>query len=258
MPTQTSKISRRSFWILPGAVIAGLASRRIASACAVDAICLTNTETTITIRVVAGANCEIGGALYDKIRVSRQEAPAGPWDGPGVVTQTFDATGATTDVTVSGLECGKSYAFQVTPFFSVGGIIGTSSELVCETVCAPSCTRTQGYWKNHPNAWPVNSLVLGTSGNSYSKTALIAIFNTPVAGNGLILLAHQLIAAKLNVAAGAGCAAANTAIAQGDALIGSLIVGVGSLRTSAVSTVATTLDNFNNGNIASCPAHCSD
>src|SRR6187551_989910 len=63
------------------------------------------------------------------------------------------------------------------------------------------CTYTQGYWKNHPDAWPVASLKLGTV--TYTKVELIAIFKTPVKGNGLIQLAHQLIAAKLNVAAGA-------------------------------------------------------
>lgn len=159
---------------------------------------------------------------------------------------------------MSGLERGKSYLFRVTPFFSDSGIFGSDTEHACETTCATSCTRTQGYWKNHPNAWPVASLVLGTAGASYSKAALLAIFDTPVAGNGLISLAHQLIAAKLNVAAGAGCAAAAAAIAQADALIGSLIVGVGSLHPSAVSATVGTLDSYNNGNIASCPAHCPD
>ena len=60
------------------------------------------------------------------------------------------------------------------------------------------CTLTQGYWKNHPNAWPVSSLKLGTV--TYTKDQAIAILKTPVKGNGLVQLAHQLIAAKLNVA----------------------------------------------------------
>src|SRR5688572_26907655 len=62
------------------------------------------------------------------------------------------------------------------------------------------CVFTQGYWKNHAEAWPVSTLVLGTV--SYSQAQLLEILRTPVRGNGLISLAHQLIAAKLNVANG--------------------------------------------------------
>src|SRR5438045_1353979 len=62
------------------------------------------------------------------------------------------------------------------------------------------CTLTQGYWKNHPDAWPVSSLKLGSV--TYTKVELIVILKTPVRGNGLVALAHQLIAAKLNLAAG--------------------------------------------------------
>ena len=54
------------------------------------------------------------------------------------------------------------------------------------------CTLTQGYWKNHASAWPVSSLTLGSV--SYDQDELIAILKTPVKGNGLVKLAHQLIA----------------------------------------------------------------
>ena len=56
--------------------------------------------------------------------------------------------------------------------------------------------RTQGFWKNHPNDWPVDELDLGTE--SYDQAALSVILNQPVQGNGLVSLAKQLIAAKLN------------------------------------------------------------
>src|SRR3989344_377587 len=62
---------------------------------------------------------------------------------------------------------------------------------------AQNCTLTQGYWKNHPDSWPVSSLILGTT--VYTKAQLLTIFGQPVAGNGLVSLAHQLIAAKLNI-----------------------------------------------------------
>jgi cysteine-rich repeat protein len=119
------------------------------------------------------------------------------------------------------------------------------------------CTLTQGYWKNHPDAWPVSSLTLGSV--SYTKDELIAILKTPVKGNGLISLAHQLIAAKLNIAAGAPDAAVSAAITQADALIGSLVVppkGAGTLSTASTATIAGKLDAFNNGDIG--PGHCGD
>src|SRR5215471_9074701 len=61
-----------------------------------------------------------------------------------------------------------------------------------------NCTYTQGFWKTHPEAWPVGSLTLGNT--TYSAADLLLILNTPAGGNGLLILAHQLIAAKLNLA----------------------------------------------------------
>ena len=119
------------------------------------------------------------------------------------------------------------------------------------------CTLTQGYWKNHPDAWPVSSLKLGSV--TYTKVELIAILKTPVKGNGLIQFAHQLIAAKLNIAAGASDVSIKAAITQADALIGSLVCppkGQGTLATNATSSLEGKLGDFNEGNIG--PGHCGD
>jgi hypothetical protein len=119
----------------------------------------------------------------------------------------------------------------------------------------PGCTLTQGYWKNHAAAWPVSSLKLGTV--TYTKAQLIAILETPVRGNGLVSLAHQLIAAKLNVAKGASPRAVAAAISLADAMIGSRVippVGGGSLSTSATGLLTEVLDAYNNGKIG--PGHC--
>jgi hypothetical protein len=121
------------------------------------------------------------------------------------------------------------------------------------------CTLTQGYWKNHPEDWPVATLTLGTA--SYTKDQLLSILAQPVKGNGLVSLAHQLIAAKLNVANGATCTAITGTIAKADAVIaGSVVppVGAGSLSTSSVSALVSALDEFNNGLTSGCPGHCSE
>jgi hypothetical protein len=121
------------------------------------------------------------------------------------------------------------------------------------------CTLTQGFWKNHAEDWAVTSLTLGTV--TYTQAQLLAILNQPVKGNGLVSLAHQLIAAKLNVANGATCNTVAKLISDADKIIGALVVppvGSGSLSTSSVGTLVTGLDNFNQGLLANCPGHCAD
>jgi hypothetical protein len=66
--------------------------------------------------------------------------------------------------------------------------------------CPPRCfpgTGTPGYWKNHPEAWPVGTLEIG--GVTYTKDDAIGIMNTPVKGDKTYTLFPALVAAKLNV-----------------------------------------------------------
>ena len=131
--------------------------------------------------------------------------------------------------------------------------------------CATSCTYTQGYWKTHgptptgnnENEWPVTGLDLGSV--SYTDAELQLIFDTAPGGNGLISLAHQLIAAKLNVVNGADDTDVAAAITAADALIGSLVVppiGSGSLAPGATSALTGELDDYNTG--VTGPGHCED
>ena len=126
--------------------------------------------------------------------------------------------------------------------------------------CATTgCTLTQGYWKNHPESWPVTSMALGTT--TYTQTQLLNILKQPVKGNGLVSLAHQLIAAKLNVANGASGAVIAASIASADTTIGSLVVppvGNGSLSTSSVCSLVSALDQYNNGLATGGPGHCAN
>jgi hypothetical protein len=77
-----------------------------------------------------------------------------------------------------------------------------------------NCTYTIGYWKNHQAAWPVASLTIG--GITYTQAQLLNILNTPPGGDATYILAHQLIAAKLNVAQGANGSAVASTIATSD------------------------------------------
>jgi hypothetical protein len=166
------------------------------------------------------------------------------------------------------LLCGTAYVFHA--FAHATSSTNRSdftSTLQCSTLpCQPDvagCTYTQGYWKTHGpipsgnnlNEWPVASLALGTV--VYNDLELLGILDNPATGNGLVALAHQLIAAKLNIANGSNDSDIAAAVAAADTLIGNQIVppvGSGYLAPSGTSGLTGTLTNYNEG--ATGPGHC--
>ena len=132
---------------------------------------------------------------------------------------------------------------------------GTPSATATPSGTPGVCVRGQGYWKNHPEAWPVTELQLGTV--TYTQQQLLDILHEPVRGNGLLILAHQLIAAKLNIVAGADPTCIEETIAEADALIGDLVippVGNGYLRPRDAAPLAGILGRFNEGGM--CAPSC--
>lgn len=116
-------------------------------------------------------------------------------------------------------------------------------------------TGTIGYWKNHPNAWPVEAIVIG--GKSYTTSQAIAIMKTSGKGDKTYDMFNQLVAAKLNVEIGndAGCIAQT--IADADAWLtanplGSNVKG-GSAAWRAGEPLHGRLDQYNNGRL--CAPH---
>lgn len=110
------------------------------------------------------------------------------------------------------------------------------------------CVLTHGYWKNHAEAWCVSSLTIG--GTTYTKAQLLKALSDPTAGNCLISLARQLIAAKLNIACRGARAPQDvlTAIQRAE----DLIRGAGGLSGtlscgSDISRLVEALTNFNEG-----------
>jgi len=172
--------------------------------------------------------------------------------------QLFDESGVAATST-DELEAGTQYVVRVT---SRGGNgfdpSAPSANLVVSTLgLSQNCTFTIGYWKTHTGAWPVTNLTLGTV--NYTAAEILSILNTPAGGNGLIILAHQLIAAKLNVANGADPTFIAATIASADAAIGSLVVppvGTDFLAAATTSADAHTLDDWNNGLTG--PGHCGE
>ena len=175
------------------------------------------------------------------------------------------------------LDFATDYVFRVRADAVAGADASEPSADLFLSTATPSgttsnCTFTIGYWKTHgpvgcvtgnnTNQWPVSVLSFGlTLGNvNYTAAQLCSILQQPAQGNGLLTVAHQLIAAKLNIAQGASIpAAAQTAMNQADAIIGNLVippVGGGSLAPGQTSGLTQTLDSYNNG--VTGPGHCGN
>lgn len=89
----------------------------------------------------------------------------------------------------------------------------------------------------------------------YTAEELCEILHAePGHNNCLPSLAHQLIAAKLNILNGADDSCIKNTIAQADVLIGDLNVLTDTLSCNLVQYV-TELTNYNEGN-TECAAHC--
>jgi len=115
----------------------------------------------------------------------------------------------------------------------------------CYTCVEP---RTVGYWKTHPCMWPVDEIEIG--GVTYGKWAALLILWMPSLGDATIILAKQLIAAKLNIANGV-CAPSlvTETIENADEFLVEYPLGSkpkGEARDYALE-LKDILDDFNNG-----------
>jgi hypothetical protein len=179
--------------------------------------------------------------------------PAGELNPGETLAVTFTAV-APTQV------CGTSRAYQFATTTNkerdfTGVLFGLVGSQPSVTVNGPQCTvagacsgqRGQGYWKN-ASAWPVADLTLGS--RSYTRTELLSILHQPAGGNGLIILAYQLIAAKLNIANGSDGTGIAATIAAADTLIGGDVVppvngSANFVSPAIVETVKDALEAFN-------------
>jgi hypothetical protein len=172
---------------------------------------------------------------------------------------------------------------------------GSTSAVEPLTIIATTPALTWGFWKNHTghdspvDAWPVGDFAItsdststvsfhGTKipggaknlgqvgpdttmtvgGHTYSFANLQTIFASSVQGNGVINLGHQLIAAILNVANGAGTPTAISEIQQASDLLktNSLVMGVSVVTQGSNPTLyaqlvelSSELDAFNSSGV---------
>lgn len=169
--------------------------------------------------VVAGGGVEASGGAFDIASTAGQTVAGGPK---------------------------ASYPFGIYSGFWASSSVPTPSG---------PCPLGQGYWKNNPHLWPVDSFVLGNE--TYTRTELLAVLNTP-SGSGKkadasLILAYQLIAAKLNVANGIDPIPLGTAISDGEYLLslynGKLPYMVASSTPNGQNMIgiALFLESFNKG-----------
>ncbi len=118
------------------------------------------------------------------------------------------------------------------------------------------CTYSQGYWKNHSN-WPFGYSPDMRWFGSY-HTSWQDMLQTPPRGNKNIQLAHQYIAAVLNIANGAS---ANYPVNGSGMTIQDIVnaarahfEGTSSIPSNKITKYKDYLDDYNNGLIG--PGHC--
>lgn len=96
------------------------------------------------------------------------------------------------------LQCGTRYVFRA--FAHGNSTTNRSAYTIYQDACATTADcgtcghHGFGYWKQHPEL--ITDLTIG--GTFYSASDVFTILNEPPTGNGLVELAHQLIAAELN------------------------------------------------------------
>jgi hypothetical protein len=146
---------------------------------------------------------------------------------------------------------------------------GQSDDARVTVTCTPppddGCTLTQGYWKTHskygPAPYDSTWALIGedTAFFSSGQTWYQAINTSSAGGNAYYILAHQYIAAKLNLAAGASSTpAVAAALASADAFFATYTPSSTlskAVRAQAISD-AGTLAGYNEGGIG--PGHCPD
>jgi hypothetical protein len=215
-----------------------------------------NTSTQVT---VPAGECRLvwleGGTNTDNVTVT-ENVPAG-------YTASFVETTLINGVTTVGGTVNGTSGSAV-----VDGTHGALFVFTNTPVPPPSngCTLTLGYWKTHPEDWDqagdpnTASFITGTTFYNSGKTYLEILNTPPAGGTAYIILAHQFIAAELNVGAGASTTpAVDAALSGAAAYFAGAPAGIpkptGALRDQLISW-ADILDSYNNGFTG--PGHCSD
>jgi hypothetical protein len=110
-------------------------------------------------------------------------------------------------------------------------------------------TGTPGYWKNHPEAWPVATITIGSA--TYTRDQAIAWMNTN-GGDKTLTMFSSLLSAKLNVLLGTTSSCVASTITSADAWMTAhgpvgKKVHAASLAWKIGEPLHRLMDNYNNG-----------
>ncbi len=146
------------------------------------------------------------------------------------------------------------------------GLVVEPTYDVVEQICGcppppTQCARTQGYWSSKPNVvWPSGYARTGvpffSSGMNWQQ-----VLDSPPRGSGYLILAHQYIAAVLNVASGTvQPSGIKTTLAQAKAWFAGGVTPAScpSGECATQKSWAAVLDSYNNGTYPGGPKHCPD
>ncbi|GLI39271.1 hypothetical protein GHYDROH2_27720 [Geobacter hydrogenophilus] len=132
-----------------------------------------------------------------------------------------------------------------------GGVTTTDTDKGYYYGCDGTAPKSPGYWKNHPEAWPVESITIG--GKTYTKAQAISLMNTPVCGDKTYTLFKALVAAKLDAMGCGDSSCVTDTIAKSDAWMALHPVGSGVAGDSYAWKQAEpwylTLDDYINGKL---------
>lgn len=219
-------------------------------------------------------------AAAQKIAILVTDAPPGGCDdifSAGVddlsANQAADAS-ATAGILISAIYVSSSYPWPtdvpaIMAYYATttGGVYTEDTSAGLEVAAAMdeiiakcglssnACPLSQGYWKTHPAAWPVDGLgnpqQISIGGHLYLQTELLTAMSLPVRGNAVLILAKQVIAAKLNILNGSNPGVISGEMASADALLTGVLIGLDVIRTNTavgqeMTALAATLDKYNN------------
>lgn len=135
-----------------------------------------------------------------------------------------------------------------------------ATDYAVPTNCAPPPpsnpgTGTPGFWKNHPEAWPVSTITIG--GTVYTRDQAIAILSTPTAKDVTYTMARHLISAELNGIIGNDVSCIEVILDDAQAWmtahpVGSKVAGKDASWVAGAA-IASELDAYNNGEL--CAPH---
>lgn len=134
---------------------------------------------------------------------------------------------------------------------------GGGKAIVCPNIgCYNPGTGTPGYWKTHPEAWPVDRLTLG--GVVYTKKQILTLLGTPD-GDKRYTLFRALVAAKLNCLIGNDVSCISSFIANADVWLCLYVPATGLPNGTAIAAstppwrggepLYLCLDAYNNGQL---------